>query len=1357
MKKQYINKLTIITVLIFTLSMQAQVVNYSFEGNLDDPISGTTGIFGDADTPNESPTYFSTPSGGQGLEIDFNEAFVPEPSLKTLFTSDASFEIEIDFRYTYTGSLLGGKPLFAMKQGGTEASPGFMITLRKSAIPGKFDVWLNYSDGNWEAARSQYISTGELNINEEIKLAFKMNYDLETWNIRFNDIYNSGTFPDNFNVEGLKTGIQNSAQSIGWGWNYHNAYSAPNNAGSLIIDNLQAHVPARAGDIPVLQTALQQMTDHILGNIVLTQGQMDGYTQDILFNHIQSYANAKTDIDAYLLAFENNNTPLFNDRAATYDLNMLNNFERVTYYLQQDIFNSSFVSGNMSNMAGVSFEAHEAFPGPVSASAPRVSNGQVAINGSYILDPGMFLIDQEDGVIRPTGYYAAPGELVTITVPPSMVNQGIEIISGSHQDEVLVSSLQRFKNIVKRVEITSTTTEIANPFGGALYFRIPASVDLGWNTVTINGAVKAPYFRMVSGQPQNVSEWVTDVNNNYVPWADIETDKWMFTIPTSIIDQTDITDIMKKWDKMQDLASVVAGRPMERPRAEYIHTDCSSGNGSYGYPKPIHVNGYNTDAPSAQWSPFRIFDDNYLEAHWRVTFHEMGHTLWLPTPVAYREAFTQLTSFAFLYTIDEDFDRAMTNNEYGGQLNRDLAAMQWMITDQFRTNAPMDKGQYDYQKRGAGYWYDMFAMYGFESVGNIHKEFYNLWASGADTNYFRYKTMDEYIGAAAAGNNKNLTPLFHFWGMQATPAQVTNLASYPEGCEIYNRLMYYRNQVPQTQAEFASWKNELDLAIGGSTAEVNTAFANWDSQNYHAQIVAQIDLIINTYFPNGNCSNFTTTWTVAAGDTTITIPTDTGNHSYNYQVDWNGDGDFLDGNETTPFTGDATHDFVNAGTYTINIQGTFPAIYFNNSGDKDKITTVNKWGNIQWQSMLRAFYGCTNLTIADDAGIPDLSNVTDVRHMFRASGISNTGNLDDWDVSNVTDFRNMFRDALSFNQSLGKWNISNATNMTNMFNGVTISLENYDTTLIGWATIKQGESAIPQGINFHGGASLYCLADAERTELMTTNSWNITDGGSGCEVNLIPVAYLQGAILNPNTGEERLMRDDLRVEGLIPTTSPYADALTCDASVFNTTGATAIVDWVWLELRDATNTTAVISSRSALIQRNGHIVDVDGVSSIIMQTTTIGDYHVVVKHRNHLGIMNMTPLKMIKSPRYVNFANNTTLVNGSNAQTTSGTPNGIEGMWSGNVNGDAIIQYSGTTPDSPSILSVVLNDPGNFLNFPTYLINGYSIHDVNMDGKTQYSGTTPDTPFILQNVLAHPGNFLNFSTYQIIEQLPENE
>jgi len=249
--------------------------------------------------------------------------------------------------------------------------------------------------------------------------------------------------------------------------------------------------------------------------------------------------------------------------------------------------------------------------------------------------------------------------------------------------------------------------------------------------------------------------------------------------------------------------------------------------------------------------------------------------------------------------------------------------------------------------------------------------------------------------------------------------------------------------------------------------------------------------------------------------------------------------------------------------------------------------------------------------------------------------------------------------------------------------------------------------------------------------------------------------YLQGAALQPNTGEESLMRDDLREAGLIPTTSPYTDGLTCIASVFNTTGTDAIIDWVWVELRDATDNTSVIAAQSALLQRDGDIVSVDGSTGVGFNVDS-RNYYIALKHRNHLGIMSANTFALNSSETTVDFTDGSIVTFGSNAQTSAGMPSGTMAMWAGNVNDDAVVQYSGTSPDTPNILSLVLNDPGNFLNFPTFTVSSYNNNDVNMDGSTQYSGTNPDSPVILQNVLAHPGNFLNFSTYQITNQLPEN-
>lgn len=84
--------------------------------------------------------------------------------------------------------------------------------------------------------------------------------------------------------------------------------------------------------------------------------------------------------------------------------------------------------------------------------------------------------------------------------------------------------------------------------------------------------------------------------------------------------------------------------------------------------------------------------------------------------------------------------------------------------------------------------------------------------------------------------------------------------------------------------------------------------------------------------------------------TEFAIPTTGG--GYNYNVDCDNDG--ID--EATAVAGNYTCDYTTssagagAGTYTIRIKdntgaGTgFPRIYFNNGGDKDKITGINQWG-----------------------------------------------------------------------------------------------------------------------------------------------------------------------------------------------------------------------------------------------------------------------------------------------------------------------------------------------------------------------------------------------------------------------------
>ena len=210
-----------------------------------------------------------------------------------------------------------------------------------------------------------------------------------------------------------------------------------------------------------------------------------------------------------------------------------------------------------------------------------------------------------------------------------------------------------------------------------------------------------------------------------------------------------------------------------------------------------------------------------------------------------------------------------------------------------------------------------------------------------------------------------------------------------------------------------------------------------------------------------------------SNSTSFTIPTKPG-ETYSYQVDWNNDQDFDDADETTPYTGDVTYDFLTEGTYTIRITGTFPAIYFSNDLDREKILSVDQWGTNVWTTMQNAFRGCTNLAITA-ADNPDLSGVTVLSSMFQDATSFNS-DISGWNTSNVTDMSYMFTGASAFNQYIGGWSTGSVTSMGSMFSGAST----FNQDIGGWNTVNvtsmvsmfQGASTFNQGLNGWGVVSV---------------------------------------------------------------------------------------------------------------------------------------------------------------------------------------------------------------------------------------------------------------------------------------------
>ena len=268
--------------------------------------------------------------------------------------------------------------------------------------------------------------------------------------------------------------------------------------------------------------------------------------------------------------------------------------------------------------------------------------------------------------------------------------------------------------------------------------------------------------------------------------------------------------------------------------------------------------------------------------------------------------------------------------------------------------------------------------------------------------------------------------------------------TYPNG---ENRFTILPTQTSNPSSGIYSFvTNPGNLTINATTGAIDLSSAT-AGQSYTVQ-----------YLPNNVCANptqnsftvvqafqsFEFTIQVNAGDT-FTIPT-TGS-GYNYSVNWglNSNNNLTNfvgqGNSQGPgYTGDATSPtYTNAGTYTIQIGmfgDTFPRIYFNNGGDKDKMRNIVKWGEFQWTSFFAAFHGCSNLdVIASDT--PDLTNCNGFQSMFHRCfpGLTGTTPGTNWNWTfnnNASSFTEMFRRAGNFNGDISNWDTSKVTNMSFM-------------------------------------------------------------------------------------------------------------------------------------------------------------------------------------------------------------------------------------------------------------------------------------------------------------------------------------
>ena len=731
-------------------------------------------------------------------------------------------------------------------------------------------------------------------------------------------------------VAGLVLGGVVKADGI---YNAANSGGFITGTGSLQVDSTPA------ADDPML-LAFATLRNHINGVATLTAAQLNTHAATIRSNAAKLGTNPTIIAEALALVtlYETKKGALFvvaptrggYERAAT-------GFElpNVMLTLEQRILDNTYTAAclaaneNLLRNWKIGSSAH--FPGSVAPPADPAATRSVPIHASQPKIYGAPVMYHDMDARRPTGSYLAPGSIGVITVPAALVNKGFKVRVGAHSwDLTAKTRIERIDRISRVYNITSTTTKIANPFGGGIYIEVPYLANAGVVTVQIANAVRSPFFSSTSFHRTTLSEWQDTERTHPGPWADFESDRFMMQVPRSwIYAFADPVSLMADWDKAMDAVSDLMGLPLIRPKTVmYAQVDVilRANVNAPGYPC---VNDAYDPYASTNGNKSHYLLTGPPDSPW-ATLHELGHGHNFTKFTGETESAVNLLYVAALNrkfgkTLDQAFGASIGAPNDTSTINLRYVSLQWTLKNVFRTgNKTMLAADMAYEHKGYAKYVEIANLFGWDAVGDFWKSVNVDYENGIDYPLTNSDPTDSRIVRMSKAARVDLRPLLHFWGVP--PLNATNVrnsinaAALPPSGAIYRRLKYYQSVVPASQSAY----NNFYWAIDGSGAdtEIKGMFTN---SSYTTAIAdsakAAIQGIIDLYFPSGDPDLIVapaTTWDVApgtagTGNGSITSAAGTWNTT---TANWTNDGGAIN----SVWVNSSNASF-GSGTYTVTLAG----------------------------------------------------------------------------------------------------------------------------------------------------------------------------------------------------------------------------------------------------------------------------------------------------------------------------------------------------------------------------------------------------------------------------------------------------
>lgn len=863
-----LKKYIIIILILFSQVLSAELLHkFSFQNNLDSDDGTHTLEYIDLE---EGQVTFHNQLNGRAVKFLPNNGTQIPNSVFADSDFNSSIEITFTVKLTDMGSdTVSGKKTF-FKIGGTGLlNLGLIVNQigfsgQPSSSSNAYTFGFVAGDGN---GGRETFNLGKLFLDDEVKVKFIIDFANRSFKLFANQLFFQRQVADDFDMENFSTMFDKEEIYFGWQRNQETVYnSGQNKLATGFFDDLAIYSPAQPKNLSALKTAAENLTGHINGSSVLNQASFNENMFNLFSNYDKSFrfGQARGKLLNLLSAFEDNYPPLFElddqGNRMSYRNGEFPPEQFLMMNLHQIILDEDVTSTNAASIQGLRFRLADDFSGLANPVAPRLNSFPVEINGNYKEDPE--IVNSFYGVPakRPTGLYAAPGEIITITVPNELVEAGLKVIVGAHTADLYIKSkFNRYLRVSRTFDINDTEIQVISPLGGGIYITVPHESKLGWITLIVSGAVKSPYFSYRQGRITPIDQWRDELSMGNSLWVDLESDKYMMTVPANsfLEDNIDPAELMSKWDRVMDGYRYISGRPLQRARAEYgIADTIGKGNGgTIGYPQTYgleNVPFVPIGSGEERFLPISMLDDRFWDYNgipMRLHLHEMGHASQINLMGPEKE------------TIVDVFGVYVANALYGAELGDaffrmvvqkltiENGALDWMIDDRFRAGENMTANESKYQARGSAKYVEFVEFFGWDALSETHRLNWQQALIEHEDSSDYVVPIDVYTQHLSEASGYNMAPLMHFWGFKPSDEKIEELSSMPRYYPYLERLNFYQDSIHTDLAAFQEWHSNT---FGSIDSRYARHFEEFDDLGYRQAMINQVKAIKALYYPEAD-------------------------------------------------------------------------------------------------------------------------------------------------------------------------------------------------------------------------------------------------------------------------------------------------------------------------------------------------------------------------------------------------------------------------------------------------------------------------------------------------------------------------